>query len=126
MTKHTPATPLPWHVAPVQTGRFPAYPIAAKPSGKLSQVASVPIMARGGSDKDAAYIAHAANAYPKLVEALRAAATVSDTLHHLAMNGHLLNIKEGSRLVEALLDEVPAMYERARNADALLRSLGEE
>jgi hypothetical protein len=65
MTKHTPATPLPWRVGAVTPARFPAYPII----GDVI-VADVSIRARGGSDVDATYIARAANAYPKLVEML--------------------------------------------------------
>ena len=67
MTTHTPATPLPWRVGQVSAGRFPAYPII----GDQLIVADVTIRARGRSNVDAAYIAHAANAYPRLIEALR-------------------------------------------------------
>lgn len=69
--KHQPATPLPWHVGGVKTpkrGEYPAYPIN---NAAHENIAQLPIYARGGSNRDAAYIAHAANAYPKLVEALR-------------------------------------------------------
>jgi hypothetical protein len=64
--KHTPATPLPWHVGAVAPSRFPAYPIVSDVI-----VANVSIRARGGSNKDAAYIAHAANLYGVLVESLK-------------------------------------------------------
>jgi hypothetical protein len=79
---HTPATPLPWKV--VDASVF---------SGK----AKVCIAVEYPNGDSAAYIAHAANAYPKLVEALRE---------------ELFNFG----------DRVKA-HERHR---ALLRSLGEE
>ncbi len=60
-------TPGPWRVAATQTGRFPAYPIAASIAGQSVQVASVPIMARGGSNHDAHLIAAA----PELLAALQ-------------------------------------------------------
>jgi hypothetical protein len=101
VTKHTPATPLPWRVGAVTPARFPAYPIV----GDVI-VADVSIRARGGSDKDAAYIAHAANAYPKLVEALRS----------------------GIMSLEAFvaIDRIPANNAGLRDMRALLRELGEE
>ena len=54
-TKHTPATPLPWKgPSSVKSSMFP------------------PFLIRGEiPTADAAYIAHACNSYPKLVEALR-------------------------------------------------------
>jgi hypothetical protein len=62
MTKHTPATPLPWSTHESVT------------------IPSVEIGSKGGSTQtlwlnkkaDAAYIVHAANKYPELVAALRA------------------------------------------------------
>lgn len=62
-----PATPLPWKVAGIAPSRYPFYPIA---SGDLN-VAQVDIHARGGSNIDAAYMVHAANAYPRLVDRIR-------------------------------------------------------
>ena len=62
-----PATPLPWRIGQVSPARFPAYPVI----GGEHIVADVSIRARGGSDKDAAYIAHACNAYPRLMDMVR-------------------------------------------------------
>lgn len=69
--RHKPATPLPFRIAAVSPARHPSYPIAASIEGRTVEVGRVYIAARGGSDKDAAYIAHACNAYPKLVDALQ-------------------------------------------------------
>lgn len=67
-TNLKPATPLPWRVAAVEEGRFPCYPIN---DSKGVNISNVYIHARGGSNKDAEYIAHACNAYPKLVDAVQ-------------------------------------------------------
>lgn len=66
--KHTPATPLPWTAINWEVNkrtklrqhalRGPDYPVNLRG------------LATGPEQRDAAYIAHAANAYPKLVEAL--------------------------------------------------------
>lgn len=91
--KHQPATALPWKVAAVAPGRYPFYPIV---SGEHN-VAQVDINARGGSNRDAAYIAHACNVYPKLVEALHVELARAETeyaIHeidqHSAYDGDLL------------------------------------
>lgn len=60
-TKIRPATPLPWEVDEEATI-----------CGNNSAVAFTRRRESAYMDEDAAYIAHAANAYPKLVEALRA------------------------------------------------------
>lgn len=70
MPKHTPATPLPWHMGVKQAER-----IVYDASGWAVANATT---YHGQADKEetkanAAYIAHAANAYPKLVDALRLA-----------------------------------------------------
>ncbi len=67
MNQIKPATPLPWRIGEVKEARFPSYPIVSKIGGNIADVS---ITARGGSDRDAAYIVHACNAYPELVEAL--------------------------------------------------------
>ena len=69
-----PGTPLPWKVGCLSPCRYPFYPIA---SGEHN-VAQVQIYARGGSKIDAAYIVHAANAYPRMVEELRAALATAE------------------------------------------------
>ncbi len=97
-TKHTPATPLPWQ------GYTSGY--------DLSIVARQHTLAekvcRGIGASDAAYIVHTANAYPRLVEALR----------------------EWIKLAPELMEQLPGAYEEVvrlrRNADYfLLRELGE-
>jgi hypothetical protein len=66
-TKHKPATALPWSVAGFSTSRVRGVHAA---SGKLRNVADF-VEYVGDKGEDAAYATHAANAYPKLVEALR-------------------------------------------------------
>ena len=68
--KHQPATPLPWHSNDrhVYSGgtdktHDPDFAVTHSTSGRWYRAVRKP--------EDAAYIAHAANAYPKLVEALR-------------------------------------------------------
>jgi hypothetical protein len=83
-TKHKPATPLPWYLPqPVALQSMSAVPVhggTGRPCAKVSiykprndrldeqEQASPESLTRATAD--AAYIAHAANAYPKLVEAL--------------------------------------------------------
>src|SRR3990167_11495800 len=94
MTKHTPATPLPW-----------SNPITHGVSGRIDPVC---VADRG---LDATYIAHAANAYPKLVEALR-------TLQTRINACELGPVHDG----RAIADEMESECETSR---ALLRELGE-
>lgn len=96
-----PATPLPWKVTAASPGRYPSYSIG----NESAFVAQVSIMARGGSDKDARYLAHAANAYPQLVAALQGALGYVD---YVANNGN---------------DDADR---HAANVRALLRDLGED
>ena len=72
-TKHKPATPLPWTLVSWDANK----------RTKIVEFAfrgDYPVNLRGLStgpeQRDAAYIAHAANAYPKLVEALRICAAL--------------------------------------------------
>ncbi len=69
--KHQPASPLPWKLPEVKPSRFPAYVVASA----KRDVTRLPITAANCAGTDAAYIAHAANAYPKLIEALRQVAS---------------------------------------------------
>jgi len=61
MTKHAPATPLPWMYGELTEG-------VITPKG--APVASIPDDGIFEADIDMRYLAHAANAYPKLVERL--------------------------------------------------------
>lgn len=69
-TKHAPGTPLPWHLGVKQLERI-VY------DEKGWAITNATVYHGHADDPDcrnnAAYIAHAANAYPKLVEALRSA-----------------------------------------------------
>lgn len=65
--KHQPATPLPWRVSP-------SLPAEVQ---QESGIHTIGIMGMDGA-VNARYIAHAANAYPKLVEALREIETIND------------------------------------------------
>lgn len=66
----TPATPLPWRAT-----KKAVMPKVFGPECGLYR--SSEQVAAPGNEKDAAYIAHAANAYPKLIEALRHCIRVS-------------------------------------------------
>ena len=103
MTKHTPATPLPWIAMHYGDGTVRTRNnwgdgvgnLVAESASQEHPVAKV---------ANAYYIAHAANAYPKLVEALRT-------------------------VLPALWNDnaVCKVYEKERDAgEALLHSLGEE
>lgn len=97
-TKHQPATPLPW-TQPNRTS-MKLHPVDG--GGRHGFVVAT-------QKQDAAYITHAANAYPKLVEALRDA-----ILRHQDMKHRLGG-------------EIASSFERANDARiALLRELGEE
>jgi hypothetical protein len=61
--KHEPETPLPWRVGDA------GHTVFGPPNGNPSP--QTVTMSKGVRKKDAAYIAHTANAYPKLVAALR-------------------------------------------------------
>jgi len=64
--KHTPATPLPWS----QPSRYGNTMFELQRPVDEHTTVQGPIL-KNCTLQDAAYIAHAANAYPKLVEALR-------------------------------------------------------
>ena len=102
MPKHAPATPLPWEVSP------PEY------EGGV-QICGVPLTSRTGpsiysvdlgdcngiSERDGRYIAHAANAYPHLVEALRQLSASDYTGH-----GHVLPSRAQVDAARALLRDL--------------------
>jgi hypothetical protein len=96
--KHSPATSLPWKLKQDK---------AAPYSGIYTETGKQITHENGAtSDENAAYIVHAANAYPKLVEALR------ETLR--------------DRLTQANLHQLPpGIRARLESARALLRELGE-
>jgi hypothetical protein len=59
--KHKPKTPLPWKYVPAVRNNAPNY--YAVGSGKWGE----PVAAMCDDGNDAAYVTHAANAYPKLL-----------------------------------------------------------
>lgn len=71
--KHKPATALPWEFRPDATEANPYWRGASMWSGGACVVRMDFTNAHGQGAQNAAYIAHAANAYPRLVAALRAA-----------------------------------------------------
>ncbi len=97
MTKHAPATPLPWNV---------------EDNGRLIVAPNTTLPRYRDSAADAAYIAHAANAYPQLVEALRA------MIEHPNPGAVADPMKRHKMQAEQIA--------ACGNARALLRSLGEE
>jgi hypothetical protein len=80
VTKHQPATPLPWQS--LEDGRSHVKLVHVETTSDNTAGAGLPVCsinrARIG---DAEYLTHAANAYPKLVEALRD--TLEDRSQHL-------------------------------------------
>lgn len=106
-TKHKPATPLPWHLGVKQAER-----IIYTQDGWAVANATVYHGHEDAEDckRNAAYIAHAANAYPRLVEALR---KLEAEANKVRVN--MVNVKEGRALGESVND-----------AAALLRELGED
>lgn len=92
-----PATPLPWKFAAAVQNNGPNYFVVG--TGRWGE----PSAADCAREADAAYVAHAANAYPRLVEVLRA---LADSSH-------------GGMSAARFLDDA-GMYARA-----LLRELGE-
>jgi hypothetical protein len=110
VTKHTPATPLPWTH---QATRKPMMPLVAANGEWISSPYN-----RVGDIEDFEYIAHAANAYPKLVAALR-------TLTALCDNVPVFQLDDGKASVKAV--RLAGKFTDAhRVAAALLRELGEE
>ena len=71
ITRHTPATPLPWEVIRATDQRTGTMVCGGKPFNGATHAPAIVKRAGIGTHEDAAYIAHTANAYPKLVEALR-------------------------------------------------------
>ena len=95
-TKHKPATALPWGTGPATT-RIAVDGQLGIWAGKRG-VADV-----YGYPQTAAYIAHAANAYPQLVAALR-------------------DLREAALLART---DAAMSYDAVQRADEVLRSLGE-
>lgn len=83
MVKNKPATPLPWK-AWFGLDKGTVHPRGSSPcvKNRLTQILS---------REDAAYVAHAANAYPKLVEFLR---DVANDEHAVAARALLTEIGE--------------------------------
>lgn len=71
--KHKPATPLPWETS---TNQHQQWDVCAADAGDM--VAD--LMGCDGQEQNAAYIAHAANAYPRLVVALQRIVNDGDAL----------------------------------------------
>ena len=101
-TEHKPATPLPWAGSNSNSAR--AQGIVQEHTGEDIAI----FCGSGKSRMNAAYARHAANAYQQLVAALRKALEVS-ALHRSMVSKHGF-------------DKTPV----EADAEALLRSLGEE
>jgi hypothetical protein len=68
-----PATPLPWSLTTKPHSGGVQLEIEAAPGNILkNRLIAVAWPQNGADEKDAAYLLHAANSYPRLVEALRA------------------------------------------------------
>lgn len=75
--KHQPATPLPWHQGPIDGGDDANNECVFDKDGEIvadcGARASLDKVDWPECEKNAAYVDHAANAYPKLVEHLQGA-----------------------------------------------------
>ena len=115
--KHQPATPLPWERGPwIRTEGHAVY---ANISNGAKRIASVSVhgkfrdsgrhvshrrddgsyvgtLPEADCDQDAAYLCHAANAYPKLVEALQRLLAPHTSTAMLKANDLLRELGEGS------------------------------
>lgn len=103
-TKHKPATPLPWDTA----GIVPQFHIVGGNPQELIADCTVGRDRPKADYANADYLAHAANAYPKLVDALRYFAK---------------NMDPNGEWVAQSADKRAKAFDDAR---ALLRELGEE
>lgn len=94
-----PATPLPWHIEESSIIRSGGKSLAKTYRGGQGNILA---------DTDAAYIVHAANAYPKLIKALRKIIAGWNA------------IPEDTQVPDSINDG------RVEAAEALLRELGED
>lgn len=113
MTKHKPTTPLPWRVCRMEGGRRLA--LVNSMGGLITYFDTI------GEDR-AAYIAHAANAYPKLVQALRETSARLRGAAHDARQG--VSQRSGNP-IEVYSERAEEWEREAIAADALLSDLGE-
>jgi hypothetical protein len=119
MTKHTPATPLPWHHVKALDKRSDGYIRSGLPLVGSPAVCKVMwVTPYSLHTQNAAYIAHACNAYPKLVEVLR-----NHVVNCPSCRGiKTVNIRGGGAPRGGTFHDCVACASDA----ALLRSLGEE
>ena len=104
-TAHKPATPLPWALTRKPSSGGGQNEIEAAPGNILkNRLIAVNWSYGDADDRNAAYIAHACNSYPRLVEALR-------------------NLREAISNVSIPVDSFDALP--TQEVDALLRELGE-
>jgi hypothetical protein len=111
MTKHTPATPLPWRI--YKGGEF----------GSLDLNGDGDYSGKGYSSQDAAYLLHAANAYPRLVEDAQQRKAALTSLYLMCADkvfSKSPQVREFAAMMQRELDA------EAQRTSALLRELGEE
>ena len=101
MTATKPATPLPWESGMVETEpHCVAFYLITQATNIGGWNVAQTLSNKERDAKDAAYIAHAANAYPRLVEALR------DALSALVCEGHHEGVSRPVTDGRALLREL--------------------
>ena len=129
-TNHKPATPLPWKIVGDTTEAKIVHssPNPAKGKGIEFPAAIISHVARmhsqwicdehvGNPFDNARYISHAANAYPKLVEAL----------NNIKSAGHAFNGSQDPEQLKRALDRANEKLDQCADwARALLRELGED
>ena len=108
--KHQPATPLPWKRVDWLNGAVTGEGFTPIFSGSTDHGELV----IEGRPRDFAYIAHAANAYPKLVEALREMRLIAEAQD-----------RAGDEAVPAAY-RTKTLHDAVELGNALLRELGEE
>lgn len=126
MTTHKPATPLPWVYEPnlergdARTSGYIRERTITAEYANLGRAVAKAVRFNGSTDQErnAAYIAHAANAYPRLVEALEIALA---TVELYTGNGAQSQPANWPRNSNGDIDHEVV----AKNGRALLRELGE-
>lgn len=128
-TKHNPATALPWTPVSERANEGMGAPVETELRGADRQVAvRLGRLYNARQKQDAAYLAHAANAYPQLVAALRSAKMRLETIRDLMesqADAKLNGERKKYNYKRAALQMNEEAHAEIEDARAILRSLGE-
>lgn len=119
MTTHKPATPLPWKQG---SNLSPEFICGTHGDGHNVPIAGMQTF-REGYATDAAYIAHACNSYPRLVEALRQAKAASTSAYLRGADFNNNSASAKAREVGAEMRSYAA--ELGNDIESVLRDIGE-